>query len=327
MLAPGRMTRDAILNIAARAFLLMFVRDVRLRMLLATVTGVHCVVDWMAHRARGFAAPQTVIERKRVFDQTRWFPRGRRVARGAIGSKLAAMHLRIGMTARAIARHTAPLVIRMALRAFHLRVFAGERKDARVIEPLQIVRAVVTTRARVAELFAMIRDEHRVLQTVTINARALHIRAFVLRGERMTRATGHWRVRVIALMAREREAELIVRKINQRCARELRRTALVIGVARDAVGRVLQIAVHAGCCRQLIARVRVARVTPRGLHALKWRVAQFTARFKFRVRRETAQRAILRSLGAERSRIVQRSPGDDADADDAHDQREHRAAT
>lgn len=132
-LFPGGMTFDAILIIGNVRFE-MHGGHILLRMFMATITGVARVIRRMTNFAIRISAFVSMIERKRVFDESRRSPRGGSMASGAIGSKLSTMDLGIGMTAHAILRRATITFVDVTLDTRHRRMFAVEWKDRRVIE-------------------------------------------------------------------------------------------------------------------------------------------------------------------------------------------------
>ncbi len=107
---------------------------VLLCVLMATETSVARVIRRMTNSAIRVFALVPMIERKRVLDKSRRTPSNGGMAGSAIGSKLSAMDLRIGVTRNAIGRRAAIAIIDVTLRAGDVGMFAIERKHGRMIE-------------------------------------------------------------------------------------------------------------------------------------------------------------------------------------------------
>lgn len=186
-------------------------------MIVAAITGKHCIVRGMTQIARRVFAFVSVIEWKWMLDEPRRRPPIDRVTRRTIGSELSAMHRRVGVTLHAVARRSAETIIDVTLYASDLRVFAHERKNSRVIESFQAIGSVVTRQARIAHFAAMIRYELGVILLMTIHARREHRGGFgfpIRCRKTVTRATRNRRAVKVAFMACQQIAELIVRKVS-----------------------------------------------------------------------------------------------------------------
>lgn len=309
----------------------MLADDVGLRVLMASVASIGRVILGMTHLTRRLFTLVAVIQRELVFEQTGWSPRASRVTRGAINPKLPTMHLRFGMTARTVARRAAKTMVDVTIDARGLRVFPGERKDRRVIESFHAIRAIVTRETRIAHRAAMIRHEGRVLARMTIRAGCQHglrIRFVCLGRKRVAGTTGQHGSAVIALMTRERETELVVRKTRQRRVRQIGFASLMLGMTRGTILRITQCTVQSIRGRQLIAHGGVTLDTARRVGSAKRRVAQIATRFEISVRSETSNWwMVLKILRAQGTSIERRAAGNDGDADETNEQCECSATT
>ncbi len=185
----------------------------------------------------------------------------------------------------------------------------------------------MTGQTRLTHFRTVICNETRILDLVAIDTRGKHGSRFVLAAlcrKSMTRAAGQLLTSIVALVARERKAKLIVRQVHERCLRQAGRPAPVIWMTRGTFLWTAQMAVQSLRIRHLILHIDVAIQTARAIRPLKRGVAPVTARFEIRVCCHVRDRTVLCVFSAERTRIERRTAVQDNSRGQANDQSDGR---